>query len=45
MAEAFRSGAAKSRVVELLPDAGQYIFRTNEADVLREIRIALPALN
>lgn len=44
MAEAFRSGVANSRVVEL-PGAGHYVFRTNEADVLREMRIFLEGLN
>lgn len=36
MADEFRSGVAKSRVVEI-PGASHYLFRTNEADVLREM--------
>jgi pimeloyl-ACP methyl ester carboxylesterase len=37
MADTFRSQVANSRVVEI-PGASHYLFRTNEADVLREIR-------
>ena len=43
MADAFRSGVTHSRVVEV-PGAGHYIFRTNEADVLREMRGFLQGL-
>jgi pimeloyl-ACP methyl ester carboxylesterase len=43
MADAFRSGVTHSRVVEV-PGAGHYIFRTNEADVLREMRSFLQGL-
>lgn len=36
MADEFRAGAARSRVVEI-PGASHYLFRTNQYDVLREI--------
>ncbi len=43
MAEAFRSGVAASRVIEL-PGAGHYLFQTNESDVLREMRLFIEKL-
>jgi pimeloyl-ACP methyl ester carboxylesterase len=39
----FQNGVAHSRVVEL-PGANRYIFLSNEADVLRELRVFLVAL-
>ena len=44
MEEMFRSGVRGSRVIEI-PGASHYIFRTNEADVLREIRSFLDSLD
>jgi non-heme chloroperoxidase len=44
MADAFHSGVAASRVIEL-PGTGHYVFRTNEADVLREMRVFLEGLD
>jgi non-heme chloroperoxidase len=43
MADTFRSGVANSRVVEI-PGASHYVFQTNEADVLREMRAFLASL-
>jgi pimeloyl-ACP methyl ester carboxylesterase len=43
MEDAFRSGVRNSRIVEI-PGASHYIFRSNEADVLREIRAFLQTL-
>ena len=40
MEDTFRSGVKNSRVIEI-PGANHYIFRSNEADVLREIRAFL----
>lgn len=44
MAESFSAEVANSQVVEI-PGASHYLFRTNEADVLREIRTFLDSLN
>lgn len=44
MAESFRTEVAGSRVVEI-PGASHYLFRTNETDVLREIRTFLESLD
>lgn len=44
MAESFRTGVANSRVVEII-GASHYVFRTNEADVLREMRTFLESLD
>lgn len=44
MEEQFRAGVANSRVIEL-PGAGHYVFRTNEEDVLREMRAFLTSLH
>lgn len=44
MADTFRSGVANSRVVEI-PGASHYIFRTNEVDVLREMRTFIGSLD
>jgi non-heme chloroperoxidase len=44
MADEFRAGVKDSRVI-VLPRAGHYVFRTNEADVLRETRGFLEGLN
>lgn len=44
MAQSFRTEVAKSRVVEI-PGASHYLFQTNEADVLREIRTFLDSLD
>ena len=41
--DTFRAGVKDSRVVEIA-GASHYIFRSNEADVLREIRAFLKAL-
>jgi len=43
MADTFRSGVANSRVMEI-PGASHYVFQTNEADVLREMRAFLGSL-
>ena len=43
MEDAFRSGVKNSRVIEI-PGASHYIFRSNEAEVLREIRAFLKTL-
>jgi non-heme chloroperoxidase len=43
MEDTFRSGVANSRVIEI-PGASHYVFRTNEADVLREMRAFLGSL-
>jgi non-heme chloroperoxidase len=43
MEESFTSGIPSSRVIEL-PGAGHDVFRTNEADVLREMRNFLESL-
>ena len=43
MEDTFRSGVKNSRVIEI-PGASHYIFRSNEADVLREIRAFLETL-
>ena len=43
MEDTFRSGVKNSRVVEI-PGANHYIFRNNEADVLREILAFLKTL-
>lgn len=43
MADTFRSGVKNSRVIEI-PGASHYIFRTNEAEVLREIRTFIKTL-
>jgi pimeloyl-ACP methyl ester carboxylesterase len=43
MEEEFQAGLAASRVIEL-PGAGHYLFRTNEADVLRGMRDFLESL-
>jgi non-heme chloroperoxidase len=43
MEETFRSGVKNSRVIEI-PGANHYIFRSNEADVLREVRAFLETL-
>jgi hypothetical protein len=44
MEDTFRSGVVNSRVVDIV-GASHYIFRSNEADVLREIRAFLASLN
>jgi len=44
MADQFRSGVAKSRVVEI-PGASHYLFKTNEDDVVREMLVFLGGLN
>ena len=44
MEETFRSGVADSRVIEI-PGASHYLFRTNEADVLRSMRAFLESLD
>ena len=44
MEDTFRSGVVNSRVIEI-PGASHYVFRTNEADVLREIRAFLASLD
>ncbi len=44
MADEFRSGVAKSSVVEIA-GASHYLFRTNEDDVLREIEGFLRGLD
>ncbi|MBI4910523.1 MAG: alpha/beta hydrolase [Acidobacteria bacterium] len=43
MSDEFLAGVRNSRVV-YIPAAGHYVFRTNEADVLREIRRFLDSL-
>ena len=43
MADTFRSEVTNSRVIEI-PGASHYVFRTNEAEVLREIRTFLKSL-
>jgi pimeloyl-ACP methyl ester carboxylesterase len=43
MADTFRAGVRNSRVIEM-PGAHHYIFRSNEAGVLREIRAFLKTL-
>ena len=43
MADTFRSGVKNSRVIEI-PGASHYIFRTSEAEVLREMRAFLKTL-
>jgi pimeloyl-ACP methyl ester carboxylesterase len=43
-AEAFESGAPSARVV-ILPHANHYVFLSNEADVLREMRAFLAGLH
>jgi non-heme chloroperoxidase len=43
MEDTFRSGVKNSRVIEI-PGANHYIFRSNEADVLHEVRAFLEAL-
>jgi hypothetical protein len=43
MEDTFRAGVKNSRVVEIR-GANHYIFRSNEADVLREIRAFLRTL-
>lgn len=44
MADQFRSGVAKSRVVEI-PGASHYLFKTHEDDVVREMLVFLGGLN
>jgi non-heme chloroperoxidase len=44
MADTFRAEVANSRVVEI-PGASHYLFRTNESDVLREMRAFLRSLD
>jgi pimeloyl-ACP methyl ester carboxylesterase len=44
MEDTFHSGVSNSRVVEIA-GASHYIFRTNESDVLREIRTFLKSLS
>ena len=44
MADTFRSGVTNSRVIEI-PGASHYLFRTNEADVLREMRTFIGSLD
>ncbi|MEO8660573.1 MAG: alpha/beta hydrolase [Bryobacteraceae bacterium] len=44
MEDEFRSGVRNSRVVEI-PGSSHYLFRTNEADVLREMRAFLRGLD
>jgi pimeloyl-ACP methyl ester carboxylesterase len=44
MEDTFRAGVANSRVIEL-PGAGHYVYRTNERDVLREMRVFLESLH
>jgi len=41
--KAFRSGVPSARVITL-PDADHYIYRSNEADVLREINLFVSSL-
>ncbi len=43
-AEAFESGVPSARVV-ILPHANHYVFLSNEADVLREMRAFLAGLH
>lgn len=43
MEDTFRAGVKNSRVIEI-PGANHYIFRSHEADVLREIRAFLKTL-
>ena len=43
MEDTFRSEVANSRVIEI-PGASHYVFQTNEADVLREIRTFFKSL-
>jgi hypothetical protein len=43
MGDTFRSGVKNSRVIEI-PGASHYIFKSNEAEVLREIRAFLKTL-
>jgi len=43
-AKAFASGVPQAKVV-LLPHANHYVFRSNEADVLREIRAFVKSLS
>ena len=42
-AKAFESGVPTARVVRL-PNANHYVFRSNEADVLREMNAFLGSL-
>jgi len=42
-AKAFESGVPSARVVRL-PHASHYVFQSNEADVLREVRAFLGSL-
>ena len=44
MEDEFRAGVAKSRAIEI-PGASHYIYRTHEAEVLREIRDFLRSLD
>ena len=44
MEDEFRSGVGTSRVIEI-PGGSHYVFRTNEADVLREMRGFLRSLD
>jgi non-heme chloroperoxidase len=44
MEDTFRSGVSNSRVIEI-PGASHYLFRTNEADVLRSMRAFLDSLD
>ncbi|MBC7925269.1 MAG: hypothetical protein H7039_06385, partial [Bryobacteraceae bacterium] len=44
MASSFRTEAVKSRVVNI-PGASHYLFRTNETEVLSEIRVFLQSLD
>ncbi len=44
MEDTFHSGVANSRVIEII-GASHYIFRSNEADVLREMRAFLNSLS
>lgn len=44
MEDAFRNGVANSRAIEL-PDAGHYIFRSSEVEVVREILTFLQRLD
>lgn len=41
--KAFRSGVPSARVITL-PDADHYIYRSNEADVVREINLFVSSL-
>jgi hypothetical protein len=43
MEDAFRTGVKSSRVVEI-PGASHYVFRSSEAEVLREVRAFLKSL-